>query len=200
MQTTDIHGKSAEQIKIPLPLRHRAWRTFYDFFAFLYDKILSLGGLLHVSSEVGIRNEIIAKMELSANTQLLELGCGTAENRLVLPAHLDYVGLDISLNMLRRAKEKCDTANLKSVFVQADAQFLPFRKSGFDRIIAMGVMQHLSSPRDCISELRRVSASKASWSIIDERRAVKRILSHISPGAPSVTFGEYFIANVRTAG
>ena len=90
---------------------------------------------------------------------LLDAGCGTA---LLLDylrsggvGYVFYVGVDISLGMLRKAKTRKDPS---SDLVQADIHRLPFREKSYDTTVSVTVMHHLEHSR-ALSELRRVTRS-----------------------------------------
>lgn len=180
-------------MKSQTPWQHRLWRAFYDHVAFAYDATLQFADRLHLGNEGRIRRQVIAPLRFPSSARLLEIGCGTAANRLHLPAEFIYIGLDSSLNMLRRARARCARRNLRAHFVQGDAQAIPFQQASMDQVLAMGVLQHVVKPASSLTEMRRVAKPGAKLLIIDERRAASRIFPHLSMSEPLMTFGEYFV-------
>ena len=90
---------------------------------------------------------------------LLDAGCGTA---LLLDylrrenlEYTFYVGVDISIGMLKKAKTRKDCL---SDLVQADIHKLPFREKSYDTTISVTVIHHLEHTK-ALSELRRVTRS-----------------------------------------
>ena len=147
-----------------------------------------------MGSEERIRREVIGAHMLTAGTRVLEIGCGTASNRLFLPADIHYVGMDISHNMLKAAQSKCDKAGLGAYFVQADAAALPFSKSFADLVLAMGVLQHVRIPRAAIRLIEAAAKRGARILIIDERRSQARILANDETTNNTLKLiGEYFV-------
>jgi ubiquinone/menaquinone biosynthesis C-methylase UbiE len=151
---------------------HRFWRAFYDRTAFAYDTVLALGAALGVSSELRIRRELLANLVLPHNARVLEIGCGPGANRPFLPAGADYVGIDLSHQMLRRARAKDLAA---SAFAQTDGVALPLESHRFDLLLAMGVVQHIAEPARMLAEMQRSAADGAQLLLIEERRAISGI-------------------------
>lgn len=185
-------------MKIKGSARRRFWRWFYDRTAFAYDATLRLADGLRVGSEERVRSQVIARLELAASARVLELGCGTASNRAYLAGPVDYIGLDISIGMLRRAQAKCKGLQLPASFVQADAQALPFQAEAGDLVVAMGALQHLAEPANAIRGMRRVVKRGGRVLVIDERRAQARVLrGEKHDNVLLSTLGEYFIAEFQ---
>lgn len=180
----------------PFPLRHRFWRFFYDRVAFAYDAVLKLGDRLHISSEERIRVEVIAGLAFPSGARVLDVGCGTAANRMFLPSDIAYIGIDLSRNMLKLAHAKCARLGTVVTLVQADGLTLPFPKNSASLVIAMGVLQHIFDPQQAVAEFQRVSKTGAQILIIDERRAMSHILPNDAAGQPR-RFGEYFVTSLR---
>ncbi len=80
----------------------------------------------------------LALLELSAGQAVLDLGCGTGGDSLVLAQHgLDVVGLDHSHEAIAQAREKARTTALPVVFLQADmAEPLPLSDRQFDLVMS----------------------------------------------------------------
>ena len=180
------------------PARHRFWRWFYDRAAFAYDAILHAADRLHLGSEGRIHRQILGGLASPARSVVLDLGCGTAASRPYLPTDIHYIGLDISPGMLRRARAKRAEQRWHAHFVQADAQALPFAAKGVDLILAMGVLQHVSTPDSAIGEMLRVAKIGARLLLIDERRAQARILRALNRDNKILQYwGEYFVLDLQ---
>lgn len=160
---------------------NKFWQMFYDRAAFAYDATVDLGNQLGFGSERRIRQEILAAMSLAPGDMVVEIGCGTAANRAAFAPEVAYVGVDISLNMLRHAQMKCASRNWLAYFVQARAEALPIRSANSDLTIAMGVLQHVSSPVLALEEITRLAKSGASILLIDERRSLSSLVRKLDP-------------------
>ncbi|MGH2581412.1 MAG: class I SAM-dependent methyltransferase [Anaerolineales bacterium] len=185
-----INGQDAQDKGSPF--QHRFWQAFYDRAAALYDAVLDLGARLGIGSETTVRRQVIAALPIKPDEPVLDIGCGTAENRMFLDESHSYIGLDISRGMLRRAQAKCAQNLLSASFVQADAIALPFRRGVFASAVAMGVLQHVAQSGHALAEMRRVSVVTGEILIIDELRASNRLEHRIGMNS-SLIIGDYFV-------
>jgi phosphatidylethanolamine/phosphatidyl-N-methylethanolamine N-methyltransferase len=90
--------------------------------------------------------------------RVLEVGVGTG---LSLPAygrHLDIVGIDLSPEMLEKARERVAVERLGNVkgLHEMDAGDLKFPDGTFDTVVAMYVMTVVPDPEKVMRELSRV--------------------------------------------
>lgn len=87
----------------------------------------------------------------------LDLGCGTGIYSLWLSEQGVYVtGIDISSEMLKKAKSKAENKNQNIEFIKGDVHSLPFPDQTFDLIISNIVLEFVDSPKKVISEGLRV--------------------------------------------
>ncbi len=90
--------------------------------------------------------------------RVLEVGVGTG---LSLPAyadHLEIVGIDLSPEMLSKARERVAEERLRNVvgLYEMDAADLAFPDASFDTVVAMYVMTVVPDPERVMRELARV--------------------------------------------
>ena len=97
----------------------------------------------------------------TAAPRLLDLGAGTGRiGRPFVAAGDDYVGVDLSLGMLREFARRADAGNRHAPrLVQADGERLPFRDAMFDAVMLIQVMGAARDWRRLIAEARRVLRS-----------------------------------------
>jgi ubiquinone/menaquinone biosynthesis C-methylase UbiE len=103
-----------------------------------------------------IRQAILDAVALS-RPRLLDVGAGTG--RIAWPFVAegdDYVGVDLSLAMLRRFAARRDGETPRLVL--ADGARLPFRDAGFDAVMLMQVFGGLTGWRGFMADVRRVLA------------------------------------------
>ena len=90
--------------------------------------------------------------------RVLEVGVGTG---LSLPAyghHLEIVGIDLSPEMLEKARERIAEERLTNIagLYEMDAAELKFPDASFDTVVAMYVMTVVPDPEKVMRELARV--------------------------------------------
>ena len=88
----------------------------------------------------------------------IDIGCGTGGGLLALAQDYEQVmGLDISLPSLIIARKVIEEAGLTNVrLVQASAHHLPILDGAFDYATAINVLEHIFTPEQMLSEVRRV--------------------------------------------
>lgn len=153
-------------------LAGRNWRSkfIYDLTACWYDPIVSLGDRIGLNTELRVRREYIARIEIKPGARVLETAAGTASNLRFLPDEIQYYGLDISFAMLKYAQQKAEKSGRQVELVQADCGYIPFCDEVFDCVIQMGGLQFISNPFKAISEMARVARPGAAIHIVDEVR------------------------------
>lgn len=94
--------------------------------------------------------------------RLLDLGCGSGEeSRVALDLGLEYVGIDLSPEMIRLCREK----GLQKTVV-GDIGNLPFQDEIFDRAISLWALQYKSDIYTTMEEWRRVLKEGAELFIV----------------------------------
>jgi ubiquinone/menaquinone biosynthesis C-methylase UbiE len=111
-------------------------RFYYDLFSNFYDFVIRL----HSRDREGLlRNFIGEKTNLSQGDKALDLCTGTGSVAAELARRVGekglVVGLDFSMGMLGKAKERSKKLNLGRLFlVQSYAHGLPFKHASFDGV------------------------------------------------------------------
>lgn len=91
--------------------------------------------------------EILAS--IARGNKAVDIACGEGLIEKLSP---DTVGVDFSLNALKKAKQ----FGLKNL-VLADAGNLPFRDNSFDVAISAGSLEHFPDPQQALKEMVRIS-------------------------------------------
>lgn len=104
------------------------------------------------------RTMAVAEANRLAGRNILEVGVGTG---LTLPNYADdrfVVGIDISHEMLLKARMRIARAGLqrKRMVLRMDAERLAFQEASFDIVMAMYVASVVPNPHRLLSEMRRV--------------------------------------------
>lgn len=89
--------------------------------------------------------------------QVLDVGCGTGifTMDILRAASVRCVGIDLSLPMLRRARNRTD--GFPFTVVAADMRRLPFAAQSFDRVYSMTALEFVNDAVAAIAELNRVT-------------------------------------------
>lgn len=92
--------------------------------------------------------------------RVLEVGVGTGLSLPAYAKHLTVTGIDLSPEMLDKAREKVAKKNLDHVdgLHEMDASALGFADESFDTVVAMYVMTVVPEPDKVMRELERVCA------------------------------------------
>lgn len=131
----------------------------YDLVAPTYDEYRAL------SDDVveRIRATILETSGPSSRPRLLDLGAGSGRiGRAFVAAGDDYVGVDLSLGMLRQFTRRADTHGHPPRVVQADGQGLPFADGAFDAVLLIQVFGGLRGWRRVLAEARRVLRARGA--------------------------------------
>ena len=93
---------------------------------------------------------------------VLDAGCGTGLLfSRIAPVAKTVVGMDISHELLLRAKEK--VSELGNVhLLKADADCLPFRNSCFDLVFAFTMLQNMPRPLDTLKAFGKTAKEEAT--------------------------------------
>lgn len=90
--------------------------------------------------------------------RVLEVGVGTGLSLERYRPHLDVVGIDVSADMLDKAREKVREKNLRHVKAihEMDARHLDFPDGHFDTVVAMYLVSVVPEPERVVAEMARV--------------------------------------------
>jgi phosphatidylethanolamine/phosphatidyl-N-methylethanolamine N-methyltransferase len=90
--------------------------------------------------------------------RVLEVGVGTGLSLPTYGRHLEIVGIDLSPEMLEKARERVAEERLANVagLYEMDASDLEFPDASFDTVVAMYVMTVVPDPEKVMRELSRV--------------------------------------------
>jgi ubiquinone/menaquinone biosynthesis C-methylase UbiE len=116
-------------------------------------------------------HRILLELLGEEHRRILDVGCGTGQFALrVLDryARATVVGLDLSTNMLRRARERYGKAALD--LVCADSERLPFADGTFDAVTCSHSFHHYPNQEQVLMEMHRVLRRGGRLLLIDGDR------------------------------
>ncbi|MUL37041.1 class I SAM-dependent methyltransferase [Gloeocapsopsis dulcis] len=108
-------------------------------------------------------------LTLSDRSSICDCGIGTGALSLALAKtadHLKIVGVDISPEMLAKARQFLNQAGVNHQVCQGDVRLLPFNDNTYDLVISAHMLEHLPNPHQGLQEMVRVSRPKAPLIIV----------------------------------
>lgn len=104
------------------------------------------------------RKAVIDRMRCRPGERILEVGVGTGLSLPLYPSGVQVTGIDISDEMLARARTRTARDGLEHVaaLLRMDAEHMQFRDDSFDKVVAMYVVSVVPSPAQLVAEMRRV--------------------------------------------
>ncbi|MGM3307650.1 class I SAM-dependent methyltransferase [Anabaena sp. WFMT] len=132
------------------------WASSYDwtFPSFIYQ---------------AIHKRLLSKVELPANANVLDLGCGTGRllDRLAgqFP-ELRGTGLDLSPQMLRVARQN-NRHRPRLIYLEGNAESLPFAEGQFDAVFNTISFLHYPQPEQVLNEITRVLSPGGRFYLVD---------------------------------
>lgn len=104
------------------------------------------------------REEIITRMDCLPGDRILEVGVGTGLSLSIYPRHVKITGIDLSREMLARARVRRRRERLNQVVALRlmDAEHMQFPDNSFDKVVAMYVVSVTPHPVRLTDEMRRV--------------------------------------------
>ena len=132
-------------------LNNQAILKAYRRYAQGYD--LYFGALFHPG-----RKAAISRMHLQPGEKVLEVGVGTGLSLPLYPRGVWVTGIDISPDMLERARSRVQRSGLSGLVALEvmDGEQMAFPDNSFDKVAAMYVVSVAPHPARLAAEMRRV--------------------------------------------
>lgn len=113
---------------------------------------------------ISITQQTLALMNLQPGDRVLDLGCGAGWASRLLAERVQggerpgkVIGLDVSDEMIRRARANCkDHDNI--MFVVGSAQEIPWEENSFDKVLSVESFYYYGDQGRALDELLRVMA------------------------------------------
>ena len=103
------------------------------------------------------QKKLVSMMSCSENDKVLEIGIGTGTSFKYYPSETSVTGIDISPDMLEKAKKNIKNLNLsKKNVLMMNGEQLTFEDDSFDKVVGMYVVSVTQNPDLLIKEMRRV--------------------------------------------
>ena len=99
--------------------------------------------------------------------KVLDVACGTGTNFQYLPETVELVGIDISPEMLARAKDRLTGLEIDGTLFEMDAQGLDFADDTFDAVISSLSTCTFPDPIAALREMNRVCKPKGTIRLVE---------------------------------
>jgi phosphatidylethanolamine/phosphatidyl-N-methylethanolamine N-methyltransferase len=143
----------------------------YEKLASVYD--LTFGPTLHAG-----RVQAIQRMAVAPGSSILEVGVGTGINIPLYPRTCSVVGVDFSVSMLEKAREKIARKGIPNVrLLQMDAAAMTFPDDTFDIVYAPYLISVVPDPVRVAREMRRVCKPGGRIVFLNHFRSDNAIMS-----------------------
>ncbi|MCW3997495.1 MAG: class I SAM-dependent methyltransferase [Candidatus Bathyarchaeota archaeon] len=97
--------------------------------------------------------QALLHLNLKPDSAVLDVGCGSGLFFTYVSSKVGFVvGIDISIELLNKAKKEVNAPNIH--LIQADADHLPFQAKRFNIVFAFTVLQNMPSPLKTLKEIR----------------------------------------------
>jgi phosphatidylethanolamine/phosphatidyl-N-methylethanolamine N-methyltransferase len=126
-------------------------KAAYRRYAGIYDAVF--GPMLQPG-----RRALLKALGCRPGDRVLEVGVGTGLALPMYPPEVQVTGIDVSSDMLERARTRVARRGLKNVeaLLEMDAEAMSFPDASFDKVVAMYVVSVVERPAKLIEELHRV--------------------------------------------
>ena len=110
----------------------------------------------------------IAHFESFTGKDVLEIGCGIGTDGFEFAkSGARYVGIDLTPNSLKLAKERFDLFKVAGTFKVVNAEDgMPFKNESFDHIYSFGVLHHSPKTQAIVDEMYRVLRPGGTFTVM----------------------------------
>jgi ubiquinone/menaquinone biosynthesis C-methylase UbiE len=122
-----------------------------------------------------------------ARGSVLEVGIGTGFNLEHFPIGIELTGIDLSEEMLRRARRRAAALGRPVRLERADVQQLPYADASFDTVVATCVFCSVADPVAGLAEVGRVVKPEGRVLLLEHVRPRNPVLGRLADLASAIT-------------
>lgn len=122
----------------------------------------------------------ITYMDIKPGDRILDVGVGTGLSLSVFPRYCSVIGIDLSTEMLRKAKEKIEEKRLDNIRVMGmDAMSVGFRDDSFDKVFISHVVSVVPDPYRVMQEVKRVCRKGGQVVIVNHFKSKNKLVETV---------------------
>ena len=154
-------------------MRAESVRKIYDGYSSVYDFLFSSIFFPRIQSAIG-------SMDIEPGDSILDVGVGTGLSLPVYPDFCKVTGIDLSDQMLGKARNKAKKLGLSNVALQQmDAMNIEFPDNSFDKVFLSHVVSVVPDPSKTINEVKRVCKPGGNIVIVNHFQSPNKIVAKI---------------------
>jgi len=154
-----------------------AVKAAYRRYAGVYDAVF--GPVLQPG-----RKAVVEALGCRPGDRVLEVGVGTGLSLPLYPAGVKVTGIDVSREMLDKARRRVAKRGLGDVeaLIEMDAERMAFPDASFDKVVAMYVVSVVERPARLLEELHRVCRPHGEIFLVNHVRSDNPIIGALEKG------------------
>lgn len=122
----------------------------------------------------------ITYMDIKPGDRILDVGVGTGLSLSVFPRYCSVIGIDLSTEMLRKAREKIKENRLDNIRVMSmDAMSVGFRDDSFDKVFISHVVSVVPDPYKVMQEVKRVCRKGGQVVIVNHFKSKNKLVETV---------------------
>ncbi len=122
----------------------------------------------------------ITYMDIKPGDRILDVGVGTGLSLSEFPKHCKVVGIDLSTEMLTKAREKIIENGLDNINVLSmDAMSVGFKDDSFDKVFISHVVSVVPDPYKVMSEVKRVCRKGGQVVIVNHFKSKNKVIETV---------------------
>jgi phosphatidylethanolamine/phosphatidyl-N-methylethanolamine N-methyltransferase len=148
-----------------------AVKKIYAAYSYVYDVIFKRFFYPRISYA-------IKSMDIRPGDRVLDVGVGTGLSLELFPRHCKVVGIDLSGEMLRKAKKKVNANSMDNVdLYEMDAMNVDFEDNSFDKVFISHVVSVVPDPYRVMEEVRRVCKDGGQVVVVNHFKSSNKLVA-----------------------